>query len=226
MKYNHIKKGIFLNRPNRFIAEVELEGEVVIVHVKNTGRCKELLISGCIVFLEENFDPKRKTKFDLISVYKGEHLINMDSQAPNKVFGEWVKEGHFVENVTFFKPESRYKNSRFDFYIESGERRIFVETKGVTLERNQKAFFPDAPTVRGVKHLKELIEATEEGYESYVVFLIQMDYITSFSPNDETHREFGDTLRLAKAKGVYILAFSCKVTEEELSIIEKIPIVL
>ncbi len=224
MKYKHIREGIFLNRPNRFIAEVELNGKTVITHVKNTGRCKELLVPGCTVFLEENFDPKRKTKYDLISVYKGDHLINMDSQAPNKVFAEWIKSGQFLDGITYVKPESTYKTSRFDFYLECSSRKIYVETKGVTLEKDGIASFPDAPTLRGVKHLTELIDAIENGYEAYAVFIIQMDYCTYFTPNDITHLEFGNILREAKKRGVHIIALSCTVTPNELTIVKEIPV--
>ncbi|MFI3177838.1 MAG: DNA/RNA nuclease SfsA [Eubacteriales bacterium] len=226
MRYNYIRKGIFVSRPNRFIAEVELQGTIVIAHVKNTGRCKELLIPGCTVYLDENFDPKRKTKYDLIAVLKGEHLINMDSQAPNKVFGEWVHSGEFIEGVTHIKPECKYGNSRFDFYLEQSQCKMYVETKGVTLEHEGIASFPDAPTLRGVKHVLELVEAVKDGYEAYVVFVIQMDYCKYFTPNDENHREFGDALREAQAKGVKIRALTCTVTPESLEITGEIPVVL
>ena len=162
MKYHRVREGRFLRRPNRFLAHVELDGEEVVCHVKNTGRCRELLVPGATVWLEESDNPKRKTRFDLIGVDKGERPINMDSQAPNRVFGEWAGAGGFRPGLTVLRPETTFGNSRFDFYLEAGERKIFVETKGVTLEENGIVMFPDAPTERGVKHLKELWIVQEE----------------------------------------------------------------
>lgn len=216
MIYKNIKKAKFINRPNRFIANIELEGKNEICHVKNTGRCKELLTDKATVFVEEFDSSTRKTKYDLISVYKGERLINMDSQVPNKVFHEWVKNSGLFENITMIKPEYKYGNSRFDFYIETIDKKIFVEVKGVTLEENGVAMFPDAPTLRGLKHINELINSVEDGFEAYVVFIIQMKDITYFTPNNKTHREFGEALVLAKNKGVNILALDCEVTENSI----------
>ena len=220
MKYENIKEGIFINRPNRFIAEVEVDGKIEICHVKNTGRCKELLVKGTKVFLEESENVNRKTKYDLISVYKGEKLINMDSNAPNKVVYEWLNSGKFFEDVILIKPETKYKNSRFDFYVETEKNKIFIEVKGVTLEENTIASFPDAPTERGIKHLKELVEAKMDGYEAYVIFVIQMKGCTLFTPNRKTHPEFADALKDAKEHGVKILCVDCKVTKDELVIDE------
>ena len=174
MKYKNIKEGIFLSRPNRFIAHVEIDGAEQICHVKNTGRCRELLIPGTKVILEHTPCETRKTEYDLIAVYKGEKLINIDSQAPNKVVGEWIKESSYFGTPQLVKAECTFGNSRFDFYVESGNRKIFIEVKGVTLEKDGVVLFPDAPTVRGVKHLKELEMALDDGYEAYIIFVIQM----------------------------------------------------
>ena len=216
MVYENIKKGTFLSRPNRFIANVEIDGKVEICHVKNTGRCKELLIPGATVFVQEFDKTVRKTKFDLISVYKGELLINMDSQAPNKVIGEWLNS--YFDNVTLIKPEAKYKNSRFDFYIEADGRKIYVEVKGVTLEENGVVMFPDAPTERGVKHLSELCECIEDGFEAYVIFVIQMERAKYFTPNRKTHPAFADALVKAKKAGVNILCLNCHVDKNSLTV--------
>lgn len=216
MIYNNIKKAKFIDRPNRFIANIELDGKNEICHVKNTGRCKELLIGNATVFVQEFDSSKRKTKYDLISVYKGERLINMDSQVPNKVFHEWVKNASLFENITTIRPESKYGNSRFDFYIETIDKKIFVEVKGVTLEENGVAMFPDAPTLRGLKHVNELINSIDDGFEAYIVFIIQMKDIEYFTPNIKTHKEFGEALILAQKKGVKILALDCEITENSI----------
>lgn len=215
MKYDNIIRGTFLSRPNRFIAQVEIDGTVHTCHVKNTGRCKELLVEGARVILQESSNPERKTKYDLISVYKGDRLVNMDSQAPNKIFGEYIPK--LFKDVTYVRPETVYGSSRFDFYIEADDKKIFAEVKGVTLEQNNEAMFPDAPTDRGVKHITELCKAVEEGYEAYVVFIIQMKGIKSFSPNDKTHPQFGDALRAAEKAGVNIIALDCNVIEGEVT---------
>lgn len=216
MIYNNIKKAKFIDRPNRFIANIELDGKNEICHVKNTGRCKELLIGNATVFVQEFDSSTRKTKYDLISVYKGERLINMDSQVPNKVFHEWVKNASLFENITTIRPESKYGNSRFDFYIETIDKKIFVEVKGVTLEENGVAMFPDAPTLRGLKHVNELINSIDDGFEAYIVFVIQMKDIEYFTPNIKTHKEFGEALILAQKKGVKILALDCEITENSI----------
>lgn len=217
MKYNNIAEGRFISRPNRFIANVEIGGEIVVCHVKNTGRCRELLLPGARVFLEESGNPNRKTRFDLISVYKGRELVNIDSQAPNKIFAEFVNESGVFGNITKIKPETAYKNSRFDFYIENDSERIFAEVKGVTLEENGTALFPDAPTMRGVKHLRELIDARRNGYRCAVVLIIQMKGVKCFSPNRRMHPEFAEALSEAKENGVEIYAFDCMVSEDEIT---------
>ena len=217
MTYKNIKEGIFLSRPNRFIAEVEIDGEVKVCHVKNTGRCRELLIKGVRVLLDRSDNPNRRTEYDLVAVYKGDMLINIDSQAPNAVFGEWLKEGG-LGNVKLIKPECFYKNSRFDFYVETEDKRIFIEVKGVTLEEDGVAMFPDAPTERGVKHLTELSEAVKDGYEAYVYFVVQMNECRYFTPNKKMHPEFAETLKMASDRGVNVRAVKCKVTEDGLKI--------
>lgn len=224
MQYGKILPARFLSRPNRFVARVEAEGEELVCHVKNTGRCRELLVPGATVWLEESPNPSRKTKFDLIAVEKGERLINMDAQAPNKVFGEWAAAGGFREGLTLLRPETTYGSSRFDFYWESSKSRGFVEVKGVTLEEDGIVRFPDAPTLRGVKHLDELVKAHEAGYEAAVCFVIQMENVRWFAPNDETHPEFGQALRRAAQAGVEILAMDCAVTPQSLTMGKPVPI--
>lgn len=224
MQYGKILPARFLSRPNRFVARVEAEGEELVCHVKNTGRCRELLVPGATVWLEESPNPSRKTKFDLIAVEKGDRLINMDAQAPNKVFGEWAAAGGFRERLTLLRPETTYGSSRFDFYWESSKSRGFVEVKGVTLEEDGIVRFPDAPTLRGVKHLDELVKAHEAGYEAAVCFVIQMEDVRWFAPNDVTHPEFGQALRRAAQAGVEILAMDCAVTPQSLTIGKSVPI--
>ncbi|WP_160687269.1 DNA/RNA nuclease SfsA [Clostridium sp. C2-6-12] len=224
MKYENIIKGKFIERPNRFIAHVEVNGKIEICHVKNTGRCKELLISGVTVFLQENDNPKRKTKFSLIGVIKGDRIINIDSQIPNKVVHEWLLKGNLFKDVTLIKPEKTYKKSRFDFYVETKEKKIFIEVKGVTLEENNAVRFPDAPTERGVKHINELCDCIKEDYEAYIVFVIQMKGVSYFEPNDETHKEFGDALRRAKKLGVNIIAVDCEVGEDSIEIADYVEV--
>ncbi len=224
MQYGKILPARFLSRPNRFVARVEAEGEELVCHVKNTGRCRELLVPGATVWLEESPNPSRKTKFDLIAVEKGDRLINMDAQAPNKVFGEWAAAGGFREGLTLLRPETTYGSSRFDFYWESSKSRGFVEVKGVTLEEDGVVRFPDAPTLRGVKHLDELAKAREAGYEAAVCFVIQMENVRWFAPNDETHPEFGQALRRAAQAGVEILAMDCAVTPQLLTMGKSVPI--
>ena len=224
MIYHNILPGIFLSRPNRFIAHIKIDGKDTVCHVKNTGRCKELLTPGVAVWCEKSDNPARKTAYDLITVQKGDRLINMDSQAPNKVFSEWAKEGRFVPGLTHLKPEAKWGNSRFDFYWEAGQRRGFVEVKGVTLEHDGLVRFPDAPTERGVKHLEELILTKEQGYEAAVCFVVQMEGMRSFSPNDETHPAFGAALRKAAAAGVRVMAMECHVTPDSLRLTKEIPV--
>lgn len=226
MTYENIHEGIFLKRPNRFIAEVLIDNKEETVHVKNTGRCRELLIPGTKVFLEKSGNSNRKTAYDLIAVEKGERLINMDSQGTNKAFHQWAKEGHFRPNLTLLRPEFTYGHSRFDFYWESDVSRGFVEVKGVTLEENGAVFFPDAPTLRGIKHIESLVSALDEGYEATIFFVIQMSGVSHFSPNDKTHKDFGDALRRAKEKGVKLLAMDCQITPHTMTIHKPIPIIL
>ena len=211
MHYGEVVRGTFLSRPNRFIARVMLEEGEALCHVKNTGRCRELLVPGAPVYLEAAENPARKTRWDLIAVEKGELLINMDAQAPNKVFGEWAAAGNFQKNLTLLKPETTFGASRFDFYWEAGPISGFVEVKGVTLEQDGVVLFPDAPTERGVKHLEELVKARQAGYEAAVCFLIQMERVEWFQPNDGTHPAFGAALRRARDAGVEVLALDCRV---------------
>ena len=240
MTYDNIVTGTFLKRPNRFIAYVEINGAIKTCHVKNTGRCQELLVPGCTVILE--FHPKakemkRKTEYDLIAVYKGDLLINMDSQAPNQAALEWIREkeakGLSLENVgipTNIRREVAHGDSRFDLAFELKNEETgkctpaFMEVKGVTLEKGGNVFFPDAPTIRGVKHLNGLVQAKKDGFETFLLLVIQMKGIRKFYPNDETHKAFGDAFREAFASGVHILAYDCQVTENSMSIDEKVEI--
>ena len=223
MKYKNITQGVFIARPNRFIAKVNINGTEHTVHVKNTGRCKELLVPGCTVYLEKSDNPARKTQYDLISVIKGDRVINMDSQAPNTVFAQWVKI-QYPDAVV--KREKTYKDSRFDCYIETENAKAFVEVKGVTLEQDGHVRFPDAPTERGIKHLHGLIDAVENGYQAAAFFVIQMENVKSFSPNYDTHPRFGAALKEAQAAGVQIIAYSCKVTPDTLEIDKPVPVIL
>ena len=226
MKYQNICIGTFKSRPNRFIAEVEMEGVVERCHVKNTGRCRELLTPNATVYLNRADVLTRKTKFDLIAVEKGKLLINMDAQAPNAVFEEYVRKGAFLPDLTLIRPEFRHGDSRFDFYLEQGEMRHLVEVKGVTLEENGVAKFPDAPTERGIKHIKGLIAAQAEGFIPWIVFVIQMEGMACFRPNDATHPQFGEALRMAQRAGVHIQALECHVTPDTLEIVRPVPIQL
>ncbi|MGN0151149.1 MAG: DNA/RNA nuclease SfsA [Wujia sp.] len=215
MKYEHITYGKFDSRPNRFIARVLVDGRLETVHVKNTGRCRELLLPGVDVILEVSDNPKRKTKYDLIGVYKeNSGWVNIDSQAPNKVVMEWLEQ----QEYTYIKPEYTYGDSRIDFYMEKGEEKFLMEVKGCTLEVDGIGYFPDAPTERGVKHLRELVKAVKAGYQCYVAFVIQMEGIHEVRPNVATHKEFGQALEEAKAAGVKILYLGCRVTEDTLEI--------
>ncbi len=226
MKYENIRKGKFLDRPNRFIAHVELQGKIETVHVKNTGRCRELLIPGNEVILEESKNPARKTRYDLVCVCKQGRWINMDSQIPNKAAMEWIQKGGLFPEKVSVRPEKKYGNSRFDLYVESLRRKAFIEVKGVTLEEENVVRFPDAPTLRGVKHVEELIECMEDGYEAYLLFVIQMQGVKYFAPNWDTHPEFGECLVKADRKGVKILAYDCLVTEDTMEICSPVPVCL
>lgn len=217
MKYSKTYQAKFIDRPNRFIAHVDLNGNVETVHVKNTGRCKELLIPGVTVILEESDNESRKTKYDLIAVYKEKFgLINIDSQAPNKVAKEWLNS----KDYTYIKPEYTYGNSRIDFYMEKDEKKYLMEVKGCTLEREGVGYFPDAPTERGVKHIYELIKAKTEGYEVALAFVIQMEGVNEVLPNIETHPEFGTAMSDAREAGVNIIFIKCKVFEDRLEYVE------
>ena len=225
MRYSHIRRGEFLRRPNRFIAHVLLDGEEVICHVKNTGRLKELLLPGATVFLEESDNPARTTRFDLVGVLRGEDVVNIDSQAPNQAVGEWLKKGGLFEDVSYVKAEARYGDSRFDFYVESASgRKAFLEVKGVTLLQEGIARFPDAPTTRGVKHIGELVKCKEDGYEAYILFLLEMKGSRWMEPNNATHPAFGQALREAAVKGVQVLAYDCIVMPESLEVDKKVEV--
>ena len=226
MEYGNMIEARFLRRVNRFTAFVELNGQEEMVHVKNTGRCRELLIEGAKVFLEEADKEGRKTKYSLIAVYKGDTLVNMDSQAPNQMAAEALAEGKIKEigEVDFLKREVKYENSRFDIFYQKGEKKGFIEVKGVTLEEDGIAKFPDAPTERGAKHLRELIKAKEEGYEAAVLFVIQMKGVKEFRPNEVRDQKFTMALREAAEAGVKILAYDCKVQVGEVSIDRKVPV--
>ena len=217
MQYGKMVPGSFLARPNRFVAHVEINGAVQVVHVKNTGRCRELLPVGARVWCLESDNPNRKTKYDLITVQKGERLINMDSQAPNAAAGEWLRSGGFgaVENI---RAEAYEGDSRFDFSFTKDGRKCFLEVKGVTLENDGVCAFPDAPTERGTKHLKGLTRLAKEGYGAYVLFVIQMADVKYLHPNDTTDPAFGAALREAAENGVQILAMDCAVTEDSMMI--------
>ena len=217
MKYSRMISGHFLARPNRFIAHVEIGGEAQIVHVKNTGRCRELLPVGAQVWCQESDNPNRKTKYDLISVQKGNRIINMDSQAPNIAAGEWLRAGGLGE-IENLKAESFHGDSRFDFSFTKDGKQCFLEVKGVTLETDGVCAFPDAPTERGVKHLKGLAKLAQEGFGAYVLFVIQMPDVKYLHPNDATDPAFGAALREAAEAGVQILAMDCAVTESTMDI--------
>ncbi len=223
MRYAQVVPARFLARPNRFIAQVELAGREETVHVKNTGRCRELLVPGATVYLAAAENPARRTRYDLIAVEKGPRLINMDAQAPNRVFGEWAAGGG-LPGLTLLRPETTWGSSRFDFYWESARERGFVEVKGVTLEVDGGAYFPDAPTQRGVKHLHELIRAREAGYRAAVCFVIQTRPVDFFAPNDATHPQFGQALREAAEAGVEVWAYDCAVAPDRLTLGDAVPL--
>lgn len=227
MHYENVCKASFVERKNRFIACVKLRGLETIVHVKNTGRCKELLLPGVTVYLQKSDNPARKTQYDLIAVEKGDRLINIDAQAPNQVMQEWLRAGYLVPNLKNLKPEAVFGASRLDFYWESVDGKAgFIEVKGATLEENGAVYFPDAPTERGVKHIEELIRAKESGYEATLCFVIQMEGALFLSPNDVTHPAFGAALRRAKKAGVRMIAHDCVVTPESMVVRSEVPIYL
>lgn len=226
MFYKNIAAGKFINRPNRFIANVEIDGEVRVVHVKNTGRCRELLLPGSTVYCEKSDNPNRKTAYDLVAVEKGKLLINMDSQAPNQAFSEFIHDGSFKDGIEYIARERKYKNSRFDFYFKRKRKEYFAEVKGVTLEDEGVVLFPDAPTERGVKHLTELEDAVKNGYGGCVVFVVQLKEAKYFTPNRKTHPEFAEKLKEVQKAGVEIFAYTCNVTPNSISLLSQIPVVI
>ena len=231
MKYSQVIPARFLRRPNRFIAQVELEGKECAVHVKNTGRCRELLLPDAKVFLAISDNPARKTAYDLVAVEKTRPgktplLVNLDSQIPNDVAAEWLPHSGLFSSAAVIRREVTYRSSRFDFYLEDGPRKVFLEVKGVTLEHDGVASFPDAPTERGVKHLHELVEAQQDGYETFLLFVVQMKEMRCLHPNDATHPAFGDALRQASRNGVKILAMDCLVQPDSLVIDQPLPVEL
>ena len=228
MKYYNIVEGVFLNRPNRFIANVLIDGELEMVHVKNTGRCKEILKEGTLVYLERSNNPNRKTKYSLISAYKDDLLINIDSQIPNDVVYSSIYSNRISQlmEVDYLKKEVSYGNSRFDLYYEKGQEKGFIEIKGVTLEIDGISMFPDAPTERGTKHILELIKSIKEGYKSYIFFLIQMEGIDCFKPNETMDKKFANALQMAKKEGVHILAYNSIITKDEINIGKSVEILI
>ncbi len=227
MKYNNIVRGTFLSRPNRFTAVVDIDGSTTVCHVKNTGRCLELLVRGCEVFLEKSSNPERKTMYDVVAVMKGDRCVNIDSIAPNVAVGEWLRKGALIPEPQIVKPEFTYKTSRFDYYVGTQDsRQCFVEVKGVTLENDGVVMFPDAPTERGVKHLKELMDCVKEGFEAYVVFVVQMKNVKYFTPNTQTHKEFADTLKLCAKSGVNVVCVDCNVTPDSMEIADFVKVEL
>ena len=223
MRYERVTTGTFISRPNRFIAYVDVDGTVEKCHVKNTGRCKEILVPGTKVFLYDSNNPSRKTRYDLIAAYKGDTLINIDSQAPNAAFKEFIPISGLFGTEPKVYPEYTHGDSRFDFYMEDGDRKCFVEVKGVTLENEGVCSFPDAPTERGLKHLKGLEQASKEGYECYVAFIVQMKGMTCFMPNYATHEEFGRVLQEVHESGVRILVYDCQVTSDTMTVDKPLP---
>ena len=225
MEYGKMVPGVFLARPNRFIAHVQIDGREEVCHVKNTGRCRELLPPGAEVWCQESDNPARKTKYDLITVKKGDRLINMDSQAPNTAAREWLLAGGLGE-ISELRPETVHGDSRFDFSFMKDGKRCFLEVKGVTLENDSVCAFPDAPTERGTKHLRGLARAAEEGFGAYVLFVVQMENVRYLHPNDATDPAFGKTLREAAEAGVKILAMDCRVTPGSMALNKSLPVCL
>lgn len=224
MRYGNVIQGRFLDRPNRFVANVDINGQILPCHVKNTGRCRELLKPGVPVYLQESGNPDRKTRYDLICVEKGDMFINIDSQIPNHVVAEWLKKGHLFPKNTRIQMEKRYGDSRFDLYAETAGQKAFLEVKGVTLEVDRQARFPDAPTLRGIKHIQGLMQCICEGYDAYLIFVIQMAGIKGFAPNWDTHPAFGTALQEAQQAGVQILAYSCLVQPDEIILDAPVPV--
>ena len=226
MTYNNIVPGIFIERINRFTAICEIHGIHTLCHVKNTGRLSELLIPGTKIYLSRSENTARKTQYDLVAVYKNGSIINIDSYAPNLCFKEFLTSGRLIDNLTLIKPEAAFKNSRFDFYIESSKQKAFIEVKGVTLLKNNYALFPDAPTARGIKHITELCECKKSGFEAYIIFIIQTCGIKGFMPNRDRHKDFAEALKKAYDKGVKIFAFDCIVSEKSMAINQSVPCII
>lgn len=224
MIYSNIRQGYFLSRPNRFIAEIEIDGKAERCHVKNTGRCRELLTERAVVYVQEHDSTARKTKYSLIAVRKEPLLINMDSQAPNKAVAEWLQQQEPFGKISKLKAESVYGSSRFDFYLETVAEKVYLEVKGVTLEQGGVAMFPDAPTERGIKHLQELMQAKKAGYKAVVIFVVQMRGMKYFTPNAATHPAFAEALRQAAANGVEVLAVECEIRPDSMEIYQEIPV--
>lgn len=224
MRYDNVIRGTFIKRPNRFLAHVRIDGKEEVCHVKNTGRLSELLLPEATVYVIKNNNPKRKTKFSLIAVVKEGILYNIDSQAPNQLAVEWVTSGQFLPDITYIKTEKTYNNSRFDLYLETKEKKIFMEVKGVTLNREGIGMFPDAPTERGKKHVLELCDAVCDGYEAYILFVVKFQPVKGFTPNTVRQPDFTESLRLAKEKGVHVMAVCCHVEPDTLFIEREIPV--
>lgn len=226
MEYGTVERGIFIARPNRFIAHVAFSFGEGVCHVKNTGRCQELLVPGCTVYCEKADNPNRKTEWDLIAAEKDGRLFNLDSSAPNRVAGEWIAAGGFLPAVTKIRPETTFSKSRFDFYVETETGQHFLEVKGVTLEEQNLALFPDAPTLRGLKHIEELIAAKKVGFGAHLLFVIQFEGAVGFSPNNRTQPAFGDALKRAQAAGVSVLAMDCSVQPSRLTLQSPVEVLL
>lgn len=224
MQYDNMIPAIFLDRPNRFIANIEIDGLRQVAHVKNTGRCKEILTPGARVWVRENSDPHRKTRFDVITAQKNERMINIDASAPNAAVKEWLPESGLFRQISLIRPETTFGRSRFDFYIEGDGRRMFMEVKGATLEDRGVVRFPDAPTERGLKHIKELEASLAGGFDACVLFVIQMKNVEYFEPNSATHEAFADALYQAHRAGVRILARDCRITPDSMEIADPVPV--
>lgn len=224
MQYSDIHKAVFLERPNRFIAHCTVDGMLETVHVKNTGRCRELLVPGATVYLEKSSNPNRKTAYDLVTVETPFGLVNMDAAAPNQVAGELLRAGAILSSPTLVQPEVRFGASRLDFYAENERQRLFVEVKGVTLRQGEWAVFPDAPTVRGAKHMGELVQAVAQGYRAMALLIVQMGGCTAFRPNRETDPAFCRALRDARAAGVEVRAVDCRVTPNTVTANRELPV--
>ncbi len=224
MQYDHMVPAVFLDRPNRFIAHIEIDGLLQVAHVKNTGRCREILTPGARIWVRENDDPRRKTRFDVISARKGERIINIDASAPNAAVMEWLPSSGLFREISLIRPETTFGRSRFDFYIEGDGRKMFMEVKGATLEDRGAVRFPDAPTERGLKHIQELEACLESGFEACILFVIQMKGVDYFEPNSAMHRAFADALHRAGRAGVKVIARDCRVTFDSMEIGDAVPV--